>query len=178
MATKRRVASNDDQLSEFLFGSVRPWWDRHPWLRRGFIVALKAVDRSYARWSKARVSPRRFRKIQERLDREYPPDKFSPSNLIGRDKEFNLLLDSFRLHVLRHPILAKYFGRDELLPAAFLPAGGSRYLVPSLPLHLWRFRPRYLYLMERHYCGHDLRYLAVMFNQALGPGDLFLGKSR
>jgi SpoVK/Ycf46/Vps4 family AAA+-type ATPase len=118
------MASNDDQLSEFLFGSVRPWWDRHPWLRRGFIIALKAADKSYARWSKARVSPRRFRKIQERLDREYPPDKFSPSNLIGRDKEFNLLLDSFRLHVLRHPILAKYFGRDEL-PKAVCLAGDS-----------------------------------------------------
>lgn len=36
----------------------------------------------------------------------------------------------------------------ELVPAAFWRAGGSRYLVPSLPFHLWRFRPRYLYLME------------------------------
>ncbi len=124
MTTKRRVASNDDQLSEFLFGSVRPWWDRHRWLRRGFIVALKIADKSYGRWSKARVSPRRFRKIQERLDRDYPPEKFSPSNLIGRDKEFNTLLDSFRLHVLRHPILTKYFGRDEL-PKAVCLAGDS-----------------------------------------------------
>ena len=119
-----RLASNDDQLSEFLFGSVRPWWDKHPWLRRAFLVALRTVDRSYARWSKARVSPRRFRKIQERLDREYPPEKFSPSNMIGRDKEFNILLDSFRLHVLRHPILAKYFGREEL-PKAICLAGDS-----------------------------------------------------
>ncbi len=124
MATKRRMASNDDQLSEFLFGSVRPWWDRQPWLRRFFVVALRSVDKSYGRWSKARVSPRRFRKIQERLDREYPPEKFSPSNLIGRDKEFNLLLDSFRLHVLRHPTLTKYFGREEL-PKAVCLAGDS-----------------------------------------------------
>jgi len=118
------MASNDDQLSEFLFGSVRPWWDRQPWLRRFFVVALRSVDKSYGRWSKARVSPRRFRKIQERLDREYPPEKFSPSNLIGRDKEFNLLLDSFRLHVLRHPTLTKYFGREEL-PKAVCLAGDS-----------------------------------------------------
>src|SRR5712692_5681409 len=124
MASKIRVASNDDQLSEFLFGSVRPWWDRQPWLRRLFVIPLKSVDKSYSRWSKARVSPRRFRKIQERLDREYPPDKFSPANLIGRDKEFNILMDSFRLHVLRHPMLAKYFGRDEL-PKAICLAGDS-----------------------------------------------------
>jgi SpoVK/Ycf46/Vps4 family AAA+-type ATPase len=124
MSKSRRMASNDDQLSEFLFGSVRPWWDRQPWMRRVFVVALRAVDKSYGRWTKARVSPRRFRKIQERLDREYPPEKFSPANLIGRDKEFNLLLDSFRLHVLRHPTLTKYFGREEL-PKAVCLAGDS-----------------------------------------------------
>jgi glycosyltransferase involved in cell wall biosynthesis len=38
--------------------------------------------------------------------------------------------------------------RCEVLPVAFWNLGGSRYLVPSLPLHLWRFRPRYLYLMD------------------------------
>src|SRR5881628_58289 len=118
------MASNDDQVSEFLFGSVRPWWDKHKWLRRASFLALKTVDRSYVRWSKARVSPRRFKKIQERLDREYPPEKFSPSNMIGREKEFNLLLDSFRLHVLRHPSLTKYFGREEL-PKAVCLAGDS-----------------------------------------------------
>src|SRR5438094_106815 len=124
MGQKRRMASNDDQLSEFLFGSVRPWWDRQPWFRRLFVIPLKSVDKSYSRWSKARVSSRRFRKIQERLDREYPPEKFSPANLIGRDKEFNTLMDSFRLHVLRHPMFAKYFGRDEL-PKALCLAGDS-----------------------------------------------------
>jgi glycosyltransferase involved in cell wall biosynthesis len=36
----------------------------------------------------------------------------------------------------------------EILPVAFWAGGGSRYLVPSLPFHLWTFRPRYLYLME------------------------------
>jgi len=64
LKNQRRVASNDDQLSEFLFGAVRPWWDRRPWLRRLFLVPLRSVDKSYGRWSKARVSPRRFRKIQ------------------------------------------------------------------------------------------------------------------
>jgi SpoVK/Ycf46/Vps4 family AAA+-type ATPase len=118
------MASNDDQLAEFLFGTARPWWDRHPWFRRAFIIPLRTVDKSYGRWSKARVSPRRFRKIQERLDREYPPDKFSPANMIGREKEFNTLLDSFRLHVLRHPMLTKYFGREEL-PKAICLTGDS-----------------------------------------------------
>src|SRR2546427_1894821 len=44
--------------------------------------------------------------------------------MIGREKEFNLLLDPIRLHVLRHPVLEKYFGREEL-PKAVCLAGDS-----------------------------------------------------
>src|SRR6185295_10904778 len=36
----------------------------------------------------------------------------------------------------------------EIASADFFPAQSSRYLVPSLPLHLWRFRPDTLYIME------------------------------
>ena len=36
----------------------------------------------------------------------------------------------------------------RIIPTVFWPARSSRYFVPSLPLHLWMFRPRYLYLME------------------------------
>src|SRR5206468_12039031 len=95
------------------------------WLRRVFTIAIRSIDKSYSRWSNASVAPRRFRKIQERLDREYPPAKFSPSNLIGRDREFNLLLDSFRLHVLRHPSLTKYFGGEEVPKAVGLAGDGG-----------------------------------------------------
>jgi SpoVK/Ycf46/Vps4 family AAA+-type ATPase len=58
------------------------------------------------------------------LDRLYPPDKFSSGKLIGREKEYNLLLDSFRLHVLKHPMLRKWFDRDEL-PKAICLTGES-----------------------------------------------------
>lgn len=36
----------------------------------------------------------------------------------------------------------------RILPVVFWPARSARYFVPALPLHLWGFRPRYLYLME------------------------------
>jgi glycosyltransferase involved in cell wall biosynthesis len=39
-------------------------------------------------------------------------------------------------------------GRCEFFRVAYLPEGGSRYWVPSLVLHLWAYRPRYLYVME------------------------------
>ncbi|MEO6098205.1 MAG: glycosyltransferase [Fibrobacteria bacterium] len=36
----------------------------------------------------------------------------------------------------------------EIIPVTYLPERSSRYWVPSLALHLWRFRPRYLYIMD------------------------------
>lgn len=63
-------------------------------------------------------------KIQQRLDRLYPPSKFSSRKLIGREKEYNLLLDSFRLHVLKQPMLRKWFDKDEL-PKAICLTGES-----------------------------------------------------
>ena len=100
------------------------WWSKARFLRCLNYVPLRMVDRDYARWRKSRISPRKFRKIQQRLDRLYPPARFSAAKLIGRDKEYNLLLDSFRLHVLKNPVLNKWFGRDEL-PKAICLTGES-----------------------------------------------------
>lgn len=36
----------------------------------------------------------------------------------------------------------------EIVETAYLDGGGARYLVPALPWHLWRYRPRYLYVMD------------------------------
>jgi SpoVK/Ycf46/Vps4 family AAA+-type ATPase len=87
-------------------------------------VPLRVVDKDFAKWRKSRISPRKFRKIQQRLDKLYPPNKFSLVKLIGREKEYNLLLDSFRLHVLKHPMLRKWFNKDEL-PKAICLTGES-----------------------------------------------------
>ncbi len=100
------------------------WWQRFRILRWLNHVPLRVVDKDFVRWRKSRISPRKFRKIQERLDRLYPPDKFSAAKLIGREKEYNLLLDSFRLHVLKHPMLRKWFQKDEL-PKAICLTGES-----------------------------------------------------
>lgn len=36
----------------------------------------------------------------------------------------------------------------EIVETAYLSGGGARYLVPALPWQLWRYRPRYLYVMD------------------------------
>ncbi len=100
------------------------WWRKSSTLRWINYIPLRIVDRDFAKWRRSRISPRKFRKIQQRLDRLYPPNKFSADKLIGREREFNLLLDSFRLHVLKHPMLRKWFDRDEL-PKAICLTGES-----------------------------------------------------
>jgi len=124
MTTQQRIRQDEDKAIQYLFGNRVPWWARHRWIRAFFYLPLTAVDRSYGRWKKARVSPRRFRRLKERLDRQYPPQVYSPENLIGREKEYNLLLDAFRLHVLRHPVLEKLFTKEEL-PKAICLSGQS-----------------------------------------------------
>lgn len=100
------------------------WWRRFRVMRWLNYVPLRVLDKDFAKWRKSRISPRKFRKIQQRLDRLYSPSKFSAAKLIGREKEYNLLLDSFRLHVLKHPMLKKWFGKDEL-PKAICLTGES-----------------------------------------------------
>jgi SpoVK/Ycf46/Vps4 family AAA+-type ATPase len=102
----------------------KSWWQKHKVLRYVNYLPLRVVDRDFVKWRRARVSPRKFGKIQQRLDRLYPPNKFSVAKLIGREKEYNLLLDAFRLHVLKHPMLRKWFDKDEL-PKAICLTGES-----------------------------------------------------
>ena len=124
------MTSQLDDLERYVQAPSEPeeenpeWWRRSSILRWLNYVPLRAVDKDYAKWRKSRISPRKFRKIQQHLDKLYPPDKFSSVKLIGREKEYNLLLDSFRLHVLKHPMLRKWFDKDEL-PKAICLTGES-----------------------------------------------------
>src|SRR5208337_3729290 len=123
------MTSQLDDLERYVQAPSEPeenleWWRRFRILHCLNYVPLRAVDKDYAKWRKSRISPRKFRKIRQRLDKLYPPDKFSSAKLIGREKEYNLLLDSFRLHVLKHPMLRKWFDKDEL-PKAICLTGES-----------------------------------------------------
>jgi len=123
------VSSSLDDIESYTSTASSPdggreWWRRYPLLRWLNYVPLRTVDKDFVRWKKSRISPRKFRKIQQRLDRLYPPNKFAAGKLIGREKEYSLLLDSFRLHVLKHPILKKWFDKDEL-PKAICLTGQS-----------------------------------------------------
>ena len=121
----QRTSDNTENYSDS-YGQAgeSEWWQKHKALRYVNYLPLRAVDKDFVKWRRARVSPRKFRKIQQRLDRQYPPSKFSIRRLIGREKEYNLLLDAFRLHVLKHPLLKNWFDREEL-PKAICLTGES-----------------------------------------------------
>jgi len=112
------------ETEDLMFDVNQPWWLKHRWLRRLNYLALAAADDNYARWKRSRVSPRRYVKMLDKLDKDYSIEKFSIKKLIGREKELNLLLDSFRFHVLRHPRFLKWFGKEDL-PKAFCITGES-----------------------------------------------------
>ena len=114
------VSENED----LMFGSSRPWWLRHRWLRCLNYLALVTADEGYSKWRRSRVSRRKYLKMLDKLNKDYSPEKFSIKKLIGREKELDLLLDAFRLHVLRHPKVLKWFGREDL-PKAICITGES-----------------------------------------------------
>lgn len=122
METQLEDMERASQMAGYV-DDVLEWWQTRL-LRWINYVPLRLLDKDFQRWRKSKVSPRKFRKIQQRLDRLYPPTRFSPTKLIGREKEFNLLLDAFRLHVLKHPMLRKWFDKDEL-PKAICLTGES-----------------------------------------------------
>jgi len=111
---------SQDRAAQFFFGLDSPWWIKRRWLRFLAYPALRLVDPNYVKWSRGKMSYRRFAKIKKRLDREYPPDKYSASNLVGREKEHSVLLDAFRLHVLRHPLFLRMFNKDDFPKAVCL----------------------------------------------------------
>jgi len=115
---------SENRTAQYLFGNKAPWWTKTKLARLFFYVPLRLVDKNYAKWRRARISARRFRRLKEKLDRQYPPHLYAPENLVGREKEYNLLLDAFRLHVLKHPVLQSLFTKEEI-PKTFCLTGES-----------------------------------------------------
>ena len=150
------MAKKDNKMKESAkseletYTNRNEWWIKYAPLRWLNYIPLRAVDRDYAKWRKSNFSPRRFRKIQQQLDRMYPPEKFSAKQLIGREKEYNLLLDSFRLHVLKHPMLKKWFHKDELPKAICLTgeSGTGKELV-ALEIHRSFLRDMKRYMPQK-----------------------------
>jgi hypothetical protein len=71
------VSENED----LMFGSSRPWWLRHRWLRCLNYLALVTADEEYSKWRRSRVLRRKYLKMLDKLNKDYSPEKFSIKKL-------------------------------------------------------------------------------------------------
>ncbi len=85
---------------EYTWGGEKPWWIKHPRLRKLLSLPLYLVNRNYRRWRNARLNPRKIKKRLMELEKKFPRSK---EDLIGREKEFELIISSIAYHVIRDP---------------------------------------------------------------------------
>ncbi len=82
------------------------WWLKKPLLRKLLGLPLYMVNREYRRWRNARLTPRKLRKKLRELEKRFPKKK---EDLVGRDKEYQLIMTAIAYHVIRDPTVRKIF---------------------------------------------------------------------
>lgn len=78
----------------------KPWWIRHPRLRVFLSFPLYVTTKEYRRWRNAKLTPRKLKKLMKELDKNYP---LGQEKLVGREKEYELIMSSISFHVVRDP---------------------------------------------------------------------------
>lgn len=86
--------------------SFKPWWIRRPWLRKLLSLPLIVANKEYRRWRNAQLSPGKIRKRLRELDRKFPRKR---EELVGRDKEYQLIMSAIGYHVIRDPNVIELF---------------------------------------------------------------------
>jgi len=111
-----------------LFGSVRPWWDS---IGGSGEIDSRIEDHRQIlyRWAR-HASLAAIQKIQKDSTASIHPKILAVEHDCRRRS--HLLSIRSELHVLRHPVLEKYFGREEL-PKAICLAGTAEQARHSLP---------------------------------------------
>ncbi|OYT56051.1 MAG: hypothetical protein B6U77_00550 [Candidatus Hecatellales archaeon ex4484_218] len=84
----------------------KPWWLKHPNLRKILFLPLYLTTRDYRRWRNAQLTPKKLRRNLRELDKKFP---FKRENLIGRDQEYQLLMTSFSYHVIQDSQVREIF---------------------------------------------------------------------
>ncbi|MEM0362014.1 MAG: AAA family ATPase [Sulfolobales archaeon] len=74
------------------------WWLRSSLLRKIFYVPLSLVNKDFRKWRNARLTPAKIKKKLREIDKEFPKKK---EDLVGRDKEFEMIMSAIAYHVIR-----------------------------------------------------------------------------
>jgi len=97
----------------------KPWWNRHPRLRKALIIPLYMTTPSYRRWRSEKLTPRQLLRMKQDLDNKLPKTR---DQLIGRDKEYQLVMTGVMFHVMRDPYTRNLF-RNSPPPKFFILKG-------------------------------------------------------
>jgi len=84
----------------------KPWWLTRPKLRLLLSIPLYLVNKEYRRWRKAKLTPRKLKKKLRELNKLFPKTK---EDLIGRDKEFQMIMTAIAYHVIEDPAARELF---------------------------------------------------------------------
>ncbi|MEM0231728.1 MAG: AAA family ATPase, partial [Candidatus Methanomethyliaceae archaeon] len=78
------------------------WWINRPYLRKLLILPLILVNREYKRWRNALLNPRKMSKRLSEIEKRFPKKR---EDLVGRDKEYQLIMSAIGYHVIRDQTL-------------------------------------------------------------------------
>ncbi|RLF11748.1 MAG: hypothetical protein DRJ98_02590 [Thermoprotei archaeon] len=84
----------------------KPWWLRRPTLRKILGLPLLLANKEYRRWRNAQLSPGKIRKRLKELDKKLPRKR---EDLVGRDREYQLIMSSVGYHVIRDKAAVELF---------------------------------------------------------------------
>jgi len=79
-------------------GGFKYWWLRRPTLRKLLFIPLYMVNREYRKWRNAKLTPTKVKRKLRELDKRFPKRR---EDLVGRDKEFELIMSAIAYHVIR-----------------------------------------------------------------------------
>ncbi|NHV45976.1 MAG: AAA family ATPase [Candidatus Verstraetearchaeota archaeon] len=82
------------------------WWIRKPILRKLLSLPLYLANKDYKKWRNARLNSRIIKKRLTEIDKKFPKKR---EDLIGRDKEYQLIMSAIGYHVIRDPSLLEIF---------------------------------------------------------------------
>uniref|UniRef100_A0A7C3N5Q6 AAA family ATPase n=1 Tax=Candidatus Methanomethylicus mesodigestus TaxID=1867258 RepID=A0A7C3N5Q6_9CREN len=97
------------------------WWVKHPSIRRLLSPALFLANKDYKRWRNAQLSPRKKAKRLSELDKKFPKKR---TDLVGRDREYQLIMSAIGYHVVQDKSLLEVFKGAEP-PKFFLLKGDT-----------------------------------------------------
>ncbi|MCQ5336993.1 MAG: AAA family ATPase [Candidatus Methanomethylicia archaeon] len=82
------------------------WWIRKPILRKLLSLPLYLANKDYKKWRNARLNSRIIKKRLTEIDKKFPKKR---EDLVGRDKEYQLIMSAIGYHVIRDPSLLEIF---------------------------------------------------------------------